>query len=184
MGVERWMSWEGGVDLCAATRAGLSMPNVLIHVARMVHTPVGSAPAGMLFWQPDPNAAPVVAGFLCENQELGSYFGSAIFAGTPFEYLPSLQAKIEITTNGGKSASSRVEVLDHVFETRLENLSAIELVQRAPMPSAPFHQQGLEARSGSASLKVNGKAVEILLPPMGPGGGPAALWAPSGIYAR
>ncbi|MBL8899667.1 MAG: hypothetical protein JNM84_18695 [Planctomycetes bacterium] len=184
MAVERWMSWEGGVDLCAATRAGLAMPNVLIHVARVVHTPLGSAPAGMLLWQPDPQAAPAIAGFVCTDEKIGAYFGSAIFAGTPFEHLPVLKAKIEIHTNGGKSASSRVEVAGFVFETRLENLGALEMIQRAPLPTAPFHQQGLEARSSGASLKVNGKATEILLPPMGPGGGPAALWAPAGIYAR
>lgn len=183
MGIERWMSWEGGVDLCAATRAGLPMPNVLIQVARVVHTPIGSAPAGLVFWQPDPKSAPTVAGFVCSDAKVGAYFGPAIFAGTPFEHMPVLSAKIEIAADG-RSATSRVEVLGQIFETRLENLGASELIHRAPMPAAPFVQQGLESRSRSASLKVNGKAAEILLPPMGPAGGPAALWSPAGIYAR
>ena len=26
VGIDRWMSWEGGVDLCASTRAGLAAP--------------------------------------------------------------------------------------------------------------------------------------------------------------
>lgn len=52
MSVKQWMSWDGGVDLVAVTSAGLSMPNVIVHVARMVHTPVGSVsiiipPAGI-----------------------------------------------------------------------------------------------------------------------------------------
>src|SRR5688572_18542458 len=61
--ITSWMSWEGGVDLCAATQGGLAMPNVIIHVARMVHTPNGSAPAGMILYQPDPAAPPLVMGF-------------------------------------------------------------------------------------------------------------------------
>ena len=59
MAMKNWMSWEGGVDLIAKTSAEIEMPNVIVHVARMVHTPVGSAPGGMLFWQPDPAAAPL-----------------------------------------------------------------------------------------------------------------------------
>ena len=39
MPIKNWMSWEGGVDLVAMTKPGLSMPNVILHVARMVHTP-------------------------------------------------------------------------------------------------------------------------------------------------
>lgn len=50
MAYENWMAWEGGVDLIAKTSGDLAMPNVIVHVARMVHTPVGSAPAGMLFY--------------------------------------------------------------------------------------------------------------------------------------
>jgi len=44
MAVTQWMSWEGGVDLIAVTAPDVAMPNVIVHVARMVHTPVGSAP--------------------------------------------------------------------------------------------------------------------------------------------
>ena len=45
MSISKWMSWEGGVDLVAVTSPDLQMPNVIVHVARMVHTPVGSAPS-------------------------------------------------------------------------------------------------------------------------------------------
>ena len=48
----------------------------------------------------------------------------------------------------------------------------------------PFAQQGLEARAGAASLRVDGRDVQILVPEVGIGGGPGAIWAPTGIYAR
>ena len=35
------MSWEGGMDLVAVTSPDLQMPNVIVHLGRMVHTPVG-----------------------------------------------------------------------------------------------------------------------------------------------
>jgi hypothetical protein len=60
MPVSSWMSWEGGVDLVAATSPGSPLPNLIVHVARMVHTPVGSAPSGMVLWQPDPKGPPAV----------------------------------------------------------------------------------------------------------------------------
>ena len=109
MAMTRCMSWEGGVDLVAVTAPGLEMPNVIVHVARMVHTPVGSAPAGIVLWQPDPAAAPVVCGFVSSDPAVAAYFGPNIFAGTPFEHAPALDAKIEITS-GPDSCSARVEV--------------------------------------------------------------------------
>jgi hypothetical protein len=39
------MAWEGGADRVALTVPDLAMPNVIIHVARLVHTPLGSAPS-------------------------------------------------------------------------------------------------------------------------------------------
>ena len=38
----RWMAWHAGLDLFGTTE-GATQPNVLIHVAEVVHTPVGSA---------------------------------------------------------------------------------------------------------------------------------------------
>ena len=115
------MSWEGGVDLCAVTRSDLTMPNVLIHVGRIVHTPIGSAPAGMVMWQPDPAAPPVAVGFICTDPKLGAWFGPQIFAGTPFEGAPALAAKITVTTQLPGSVAARVE---RAAETRLEGLAA------------------------------------------------------------
>ena len=76
MANKEWMSWEGGVDVAGFTAGRLATPNVLVHVARVVHTPFGSAPAGMIVWQPDPKSPPVLAGFICTDATVGGYFGS------------------------------------------------------------------------------------------------------------
>ena len=183
MAMTRWMSWEGGVDLVAATVPGLEMPNVIVHVARMVHTPVGSAPAGIVLWQPDPEAAPVVCGFVSTDPVVAAYFGPRIFAGTPFEHAPALDGKIEITSSPD-ACTARVEVAGHVFETSLTGLAPAEIIQRSPLATAPFVQQGLEAPATAATLKVDGRAVDIVIPPVGITGGPCAVSAPCGLYAR
>ncbi len=181
--LKNWMSWEGGVDLVACTQAGLAMPNVIVHLARIVHTPVGSAASGMIFFQPDPAAAPLVMGFVSHNPEVGRYFGPKIFAGTPFEQAPVLDARIEIDVSAAHVAAT-VTAGGHVVRTRLEGLRELGLIQRAPGGMAPFHQQGLEAVASSARLWVDGNEVSIIVPPVGISGGPAAVFAPTGIYAR
>lgn len=178
------MSWEGGVDLIAVTQPGLAMPNIIVHVARMVHTPVGSAPSGMVFYQPDPNAPPALLGFVSHDATVGKYFGPKIFAGTPFEQAPVLAAKIEINSSKPGEVSASVTVGGFVLQTRLSGLKAAELIQRAPAAMPPFWQQGVEVAAGAAELTVNGKRVAIQLPPMGITGGPAAVWSPCGVYAR
>ncbi len=62
--MDNWMSWEGGVDLIGKTSEQLAAPNVIVHVARIVHTLVGSAPGGLIFWQPDATAPPLAFGFV------------------------------------------------------------------------------------------------------------------------
>jgi hypothetical protein len=181
--LKNWMSWEGGVDLVACTQAGLAMPNVIVHLARIVHTPVGSAASGMIFFQPDPAAAPLVMGFVSHNPEVGRYFGPKIFAGTPFEQAPVLDARIEIDVSAAQVAAT-VTAGGHVLRTRLEGLRELGLIQRAPGGMTPFHQQGLEAVASSARLWVDGNEVSIIVPPVGISGGPAAVFAPTGIYAR
>lgn len=183
MAVEKWMSWEGGVDLLACTSPEVAVPNVIVHVARMVHTPVGSAPSGIVFWQPDPAAPPVVAGFVSSDPVVGAYFGKNIFAGTPFEDAPALQAVIEIdiTADGGRA---RVEVAGHVFESALSALGPAEVIHREPIATAPFIQQGLEAVASSATLKVDGVEIPLIIPPAGITGGPCAVIAATGLYAR
>lgn len=178
-----WMSWVGGVDLVALTQPGLAMPNVIVHVARMVHTPVGSAPSGMVFWQPDPQAAPVVMGFVSTKPEVGAYFGPKIFAGTPFENAPVLTATIEIEETG-TLAKARICVGDFEIQTELSGFGPTQLVERDVSLMSPFHQQGLEASASSARLLVNGEVVPLIIPPVGISGGPAAVWSPCGLYAR
>ncbi len=183
MKLENWMSWEGGVDLVACTRKGLTQPDLILHVARMVHTPVGSAPAGMVMFQPDAGKPPQVMGFVSTNRTVGAYFGPRIFAGTPFAEAPVLSAWIEIETGAG-SAGSRIEVGGHVFETRFEKLGGLERVERAPGGMTPFFQQGLEAVPGKVEVRIDGQTVKVEIPPVGISGGPAAVFAPAGLYAR
>ena len=181
--INSWMSWEGGVDLVATTQEGLAMPNVILHVARMVHTPKGSAPSGMIFWQPDPAAPPAIMGFVSSDSAVGGYFGPNIFAGTPFEQAPVLDATIEIETSAGR-ASSRIKAGDFLFEVEMTSLGALEHISRAPGGMTPFTQDVIEAVAGSVSLKVNGAAVSIIVPAVGISGGPAAVLAATGLYAR
>ena len=181
--LQNWMSWEGGVDLVAKTDAGLEMPNVIVHVARMVHTPAGSSPGGMVLWQPDPAAPPLACGFVCGDPAVGAYFGKHIFAGTPFENAPVIIGTIAICISGSEAAA-RVEIPGFVFESCLGNLGETVMIDRVPSPMSPFRQQGLESAAAAATLKVNGEAVALTIPPAGISGGPAAVLSACGIYAR
>lgn len=183
MTIKNWMSWEGGVDLVAMTKAGLPMPNVILHVARVVHTPIGSAASGMVLYQPDPAGAPAVIGFVSTDPKIATWFGPNIFAGTPFEKAPAHKAKIDISASAEK-VGSRIEVGGHVFEVTMSSLSGLELVNRTAGSPMPFAQQGLEAKAAKVELKVDGKVVAITVPPIAMGGGPGACWAPAGLYAR
>ena len=185
MAIEQWMAWEGGVDLVALTQEGSEMPNVILHVARMVHTPVGSAPSGMVLWQPDSSAPPQLAAFISTDPQVGAYFGPNIFAGTPFENVPVLKAQIEIFIDLPDAVGARVTIEEAgmVFESRLTSPGALEQINRAP-GFLPFTQQGLEACGQSATLRLNGEEIALTLPEWTMSGGPAACWAPCGIYAR
>jgi len=183
--ITQWMAWEGGVDLVAMTKEGLQMPNVIFHVARMVHTPGGSAPSGMILWQPDADKPPVVAGFVSTDANVGAYFGPNIFAGTPFEKAPASVAEITITYDAAeKTATSKAKVGDHTFEATFSNIGDAGLINRAPAQMTPFTQQGVEAPAGKVVFKVDGVEVPLILPPVGLSGGPAAVFAATGIYAR
>ena len=180
--VSKWMSWEGGVDLVALTQPG-TMPNVIFHVARIVHTPVGSAPSGMILWQPDPKGAPAVMGLISSDLNVARYFGPNIFAGTPFENAPALQASISVDS-GADVAVAKVVVGSYTLESRLSGLGAAELIHRAPAAMLPFFQQGVERAAAKAALMVNGQKITLTVPPVGISGGPAAVVSPCGIYAR
>ena len=183
MQVSNWMSWVDGVDLVAVTDAGMEMPNVIVHLAGLVTTPVGAAPSGMVLWMPDPAAGPVVMGFVSGDPEVGAYFGPKIFAGTPFEQAPVLDAQITIE-RGEDWVQARIEAAGHVIKTRLSGLQAGELISREPAEMTPFTQQGVEHAATNAQLWVDGVEQTIIVPPTGITGGPAAVFAPCGIYAR
>lgn len=181
--VTKWMSWEGGIDLVAVTSPELQMPNVIVHLGRMVNTPVGNAPSGMIFWQPDPNAMPLVMGFVSTDATTGAYFGPNIFAGTPFEQAPVLDAQIDIHI-GTDKASAKCVVNGYIFEVEMSDFSEPYLIDRKPSAMPPFYQQGVEIHARKATLKVNGEAVNIIIPPAGISGGPASVVSPNGVYAR
>ena len=181
--VSNWMSWEGGIDLAAVTSPDLQMPNVIVHLGRMVNTPVGNAASGMILWQPDPNAMPAVMGFVSTNAEVGKYFGPNIFAGTPFEQAPVLEAKIDIHITSDKAISTLV-VGSYTFVVEMSDFSEPYLIDRKPSAMPPFYQQGVEIHAKKVSLKINGEVINIIVPPMGITGGPASVVSPNGVYAR
>lgn len=182
MAINQWMSWEGGVDLCG-TSADSVQPTVLVHVARMVNTPIGSAPAGMILYHPDPAKPPELMGFISPNLELAAYFGPNIFQGTPFEEAPGLEASIAVD-HEGDACRSRIEVGGHLIAVEMTGLSAGDLVSREPTAHSPFHQQGIEHQAATATLTIDGTAIEFVRPTVGLTGGPPAVWAPAGLYAR
>lgn len=182
--VNSWMSWEGGFDLVAMTQAGLPMPNVIVHVARMVHTPVGSAPAGMVMI-PGPTGMPEVMGFVSPDAKVGAYFGPKIFAGTPFEKAPVLTGSIEIGSGSlPSSVSATVKVGGMTIAATMNGLGALASHVRAPAAMPPFSQMVLEAVATSATMSKNGQNVALVIPPVGISGGPAAVWSATGIYTR
>jgi hypothetical protein len=181
--VSKWMSWEGGIDLVAVTSPDLQMPNVIVHLGRMVHTPVGNAASGMIFWQPDPNAMPAVMGFVSTNDTVAKYFGPNIFAGTPFEQAPPLYGTIDIEISADKAVSKCV-VGGYTFEVEMDDFTSPYLINRQPAAMPPFHQQGVEIHARKVSLKINGETINIIVPPVGISGGPASVVSPNGVYAR
>jgi hypothetical protein len=181
--VARWMSWQDGIDLVGVTRPDLQMPNVIVHLGRIINTPVGNAPAGMILWQPDPNAMPAVMGFICSDKDVGKYFGPNIFNGTPFEHVPVLNGTISIQIEARK-AISKCTVGGYTFEVEMSDFSGPYLINREPGEMSPFWQQGVEMSCGKTIFKVNGNITNLIIPPVGITGGPASVVAPNGIYAR
>lgn len=181
MSISKWMSWEGGVDLVALSNEDMPMPNVIVHVARMVHTPVGSAPAGMILL-PDEKGMPKVMGFVSGDKKVGDYFGANIFQGTPFESAPTIIADIAIeTTTNSATATVKIEGYEIVLE--LSDLGALNRVNRQS-PNLPFHDDSLESAAGKVNLIVNGEELSVIVPPVGMSGGPAAVFSATGVYSR
>lgn len=182
MSVSKWMSWEGGVDLVALSNKNMPMPNVIVHIARMVHTPIGSAASGMILL-PNEDGTPKVMGFVSTEREIGDYFGANIFAGTPFENAPTIVGEINVETNYPQSAKVSVSIEGYEIVLELRDLENVNRVNRQS-PNLPFHDDSLEARAGQVSLTVNGETLNLIIPPVGMSGGPAAVFSPAGIYSR
>lgn len=183
--IAEWMAWEGGVDIVGMTKEGMTQPNVIFHIARMVHTPLGSAASGMILYAPEADKPPVAIGFVSTDAAVGAYFGPKIFAGTPFEGAPVTVAEIEVKYDAAeKKATARCKVGDNVFEAELHDVGPGYLIHRKPGGMTPFYQQGVEAKAGKVLLKVNGAEVPLVLPPVGITGGPPAVFAANGVYAR
>jgi len=180
--VTAWMSWEDGVDVACMTKPGLSGPDLILHVARIVHTPVGSAASGLVVYQPEPGTATGVMGFVCDKPDVGAYFGPHIFAGTPFENAPVLPATITVDITAER-AHSRIEVGGHVFTVTLSGLLPTQLVSRAP-GAMPFHQQGVESIATNVVVTIDGKPVSVLVGPAEAVHGASAVYGATGIYAR
>jgi hypothetical protein len=184
MAVTQWMCWEGALHLAATTRPGFDTPNLVLHVARTVATPVGTAAAGWIEWRPEPGRPPALAGFLCMDALVGSYFGPKLWAGTPLEKAPVLPGQITFATKLPHAASARVQVGGHVFEVSLDAIAPQQLVQRAAAHPMPFAQQGVEAAAGAVALKVNGQSLTPTVPKVSDLGGPGATWSACGLFAR
>lgn len=182
-GVNHWMSWEDGVDLVAMTDPALEAPNVMVLAARMVHTPVGSAPAAIVLWQPVPTAPPAAMGFVCNNGAMNAWLAAKLFAGTPFAAAAPMAGAVNVRTNAfGGSVSINTGRLS--IETDLSGPGSVQIIHRAPGPATPFYQQGVEIAMQSARLAVDGAPVPVTLPHASITGGPPAMLTPTGIYAR
>ncbi|MGC4045814.1 MAG: hypothetical protein QM758_18645 [Armatimonas sp.] len=177
-----YMSWIGGVDLFAAT-SGSSQPNAIVHVARAVTTPLGTAPSGLIFFHPDPNAPPLFYGFICTDPEIGAYYGPKIFAGTPFENAPVLPATIEITETP-TIATARVTIEGYVIETTLTGFGPMQRIDRGIGTPMPFTQQGVEAEASEIALIVNGEPIALTALPYSIELGGASVWSPGGTYTH
>lgn len=182
MSVKNWMSWEGGVDLVALSNENIPMPNVIVHVARMVHTPVGSSPAGMILL-PDETGMPKVMGFIAEDHNVGDYFGANIFAGTPFESAPTILGEIKIETGFPYLAKAIVKIEGYKIILELSEFSELNQVNRQS-PHLPFHENSIEAVAGNVKLTVNEEELSIIVPPSGLSGGAAAVFTTAGFYSR
>ena len=182
MNITQHMSWIGGVDLFATT-PGSPQPNVIIHVARAVTTPLGTAPSGLVFFQPDPSKSPLFAGFICTDEKLGAYFGPKIFAGTPFEKMPTLKAKVEIKETPAM-ATAKIQIAGFVIETMLSDFAPMMRVEREAGKPMPFAQQGVEAHAKLAKLKINGKEIALSALPYSEEMGGSSVWSPGGTYSR
>jgi len=67
-------------------------------------------------------AAPLVFGFVGTDANVGAYFVPHIFAGTPFEQAPVLNASIEIDITVNR-AKAKCVAGDNTFEVKMNEFS-------------------------------------------------------------
>ncbi|NJK41397.1 MAG: hypothetical protein HC934_08655 [Acaryochloridaceae cyanobacterium SU_2_1] len=183
MAISSWMSWEGSVDLVALSQPNLEEPDIIVHCSRMVHTPVGSAPAGMILLPDLDTPGPRLIGFVSTNPVVSAYFGPHLFAGTPFELAPALQGEIEHETYLPEKVRATMRVMDFVIELELSDLGELVAADRGS-GRLPFCDRSLEAPATTVHLLINGQEQTLFLPPQSLNGGPPSVWSPCGIYAR
>jgi len=182
MKVSKWMSWEGGVDLVALSNDKMEQPNVIVHVARMVNTPVGSAPSGMLLL-PNENGSPKIMGFVSTSKIVGDYFAKNVFADTPFEQAPTIVVDVMDFNITDDIAEVTIKMEGFTINLKLSNLGDLTRENRQS-PALPFHDHSLEAKANKVALTINGVAIPVIVPPIGMSGGPAAVYSATGVYSR
>jgi len=175
-----FLSWHDGVDAMLKPTPDSPMPNVLIHVARMVNTPLGICSAGMILINPQNKEVPDFFGFVAENKELGQYYGTNIFKGTPFEQAPVFKAEISLRVDFPNKVKAKIVAAKHTIELELSDFDTAQYYDRPG--GMPFHQNVIEAKAKKAVFKFDRKMIAGELPPEGLAGGLPACYAPTGIY--
>ena len=175
-----FLSWHDGVDAMLKPTPDSPMPNVLIHVARMVNTPLGICSVGMILINPQNKEVPDFFGFVAENKELGQYYGPNIFKGTPFEQAPVFKAEISLKIDFPNKVKAKIVVAKHTIELELSDFDAAQYYDRPG--GMPFHQNVIEAKAKKAVFKFDHKIIAGELQPEGMAGGLPACYAPTGIY--
>ncbi|NLH41470.1 MAG: hypothetical protein GX448_06485 [Planctomycetes bacterium] len=175
-----FLAWHDGVDALLKPSPDSPMPNVLIHTARMVCTPMGICQAGMILINPANKAVPDFFGFVAEDLDIGRYFGPRIFKGTPFENAPVHLARMQFDIDFPGQVACTVEAAGHVIELSLGEFDEARFCHRPP--AMPFTQNVVEARARKAVFTFDGRVIPGTLPPDGLAGGLPACYAPTGLY--
>lgn len=111
----------------------------------------------MILYQPDPDAPPEVMGFVCGDPKVGAYFGPKIFAGTPFETLPVLEAELRLEKEENFVSSTVV-----VDGAPPSSKSCLEPAHLFIIASTRFHSYSAKFRSFCLISKLRAKITATL----------------------
>lgn len=175
-----FLAWLDGIDAMLKPTPDSPLPNVLVHTARVVSTPMGICKAGMILINPENKEMPDFVGFVAEDVELGQYFGPKIFKGTPFEGAPVHQAEMNFEIDFPGKVVCTVKAAGHTIELELSEFDNAQYYHRPP--GMPFTQNVIEACAHKAVFKFDGNVIPGELPPEGMAGGLPACYAPTGLY--